>query len=270
MVARACETASGESLCRLQTMAGWLEVRRGRYAVGARHFRSALLTYAQAELHDEWLRQRLLQAASSLAMEMLDFDVLRGLDVEQGMLFVIDGSKGLRKAIHQVFGNDVPVQRCVQHKQRNVLDHLPESVRPRVRRILAAAWEMSDAALAERRLRALAGSLERAHPGAAGSLLEGLAETLTVNRLGVPPTLARTLRSTNAIESMIEICRDHSSNVKRWRDGQMALRWCAAGMHEAAKQFRRVNGHLHLAALRTALDAHFETVTPARETQEAA
>jgi putative transposase len=79
---------------------------------------------------------------------------------------------------------------------------------------------------------------------------EGLAETLTVLRLGVPPTLARTQRSTNAIESMISICREHAKNMRRWRDGQMALRWCAAGMTEAAKQFRRVNGHLHLPALR--------------------
>ncbi len=78
-------------------------------------------------------------------------------------------------------------------------------------------------------------------------------------RLGVPPTLARTLRSTNAVESMISICRDHSSNVKRWRDGQMALRWCAAGMIEAGKQFRRVNGHLHLKTLRTALERHVGT-----------
>ena len=75
---------------------------------------------------------------------------------------------------------------------------------------------------------------------------------MTIGRLGVPPTLARTLRSTNAIESMIEICRDHSDNVKRWRDGQMVLRWCAAGMLEAGKQFRRVNGYLHLPGLRAA------------------
>ncbi|HZL07261.1 MAG TPA: IS256 family transposase, partial [Coriobacteriia bacterium] len=94
------------------------------------------------------------------------------------------------------------------------------------------------------------------HPGAAGSLREGLAETLTVLRLDLPPTLARTLRSTNAIESMIGICREHAKNVKRWRDGQMALRWCAAGMVEASKQFRRVNGHLHLPALRAALERH--------------
>jgi len=81
-----------------------------------------------------------------------------------------------------------------------------------------------------------------------------MAETLTVLRLDLPPTLARTLRSTNAIESMIGICREHAKNVKRWRDGQMALRWCAAGMLEASKQFRRVNGHLHLPALRAALE----------------
>ena len=77
---------------------------------------------------------------------------------------------------------------------------------------------------------------------------------LTVLRLNVPPTLARTLRSTNCIESMISVCREHAANVKRWRDGQMALRWCAAGMIEAGKQFRRVNGHLHLPTLRAALE----------------
>jgi len=105
--------------------------------------------------------------------------------------------------------------------------------------------------LPARHLEALAKELERTHPGAAGSLREGLSETLTVLRLAVPPTLARTLRSTNSIES---ICRNHSSNVKNWQNGNMALRWCAAGMVEAGKQFRRVNGHLHLPALRIALD----------------
>ena len=93
-----------------------------------------------------------------------------------------------------------------------------------------------------------------------------MAETLTITRLGVPPTLARTLRSTNTIESMIEICRDHAANVKRWQDGQMVLRWVAAGMGEARKQFRRVNGHLHLPALRTALNQTVAaTVTPTKE-----
>ena len=114
--------------------------------------------------------------------------------------------------------------------------------------------------------------MDRTHPGAAASLREGMAETLTVLRLNMPPTLARTFRSTNAIESMISICRDHASNVKNWRDGQMALRWCAAGMIEASKQFRRVNGHQHLRSLRDTLEkvttpvvatGHDETVNAA-------
>jgi putative transposase len=106
---------------------------------------------------------------------------------------------------------------------------------------------------AEAALLALAKELDRTHPGAAASLREGLDETLTVLRLNVPPSLARTLRSTTCIESMSSVCRDHASNVKRWRAGQMALRWCAAAMVEAGKQFRRVNGHLHLTTLRAAL-----------------
>ena len=138
----------------------------------------------------------------------------------------------------------------------NVESKLPKDLASTVAKKMRAAYRDPDALAAEATLEALARDLEKKHPGAAGSLREGLAETLTVTRLGVPPTLARTLRSTNAVESMIEICRDHSTNVKRWRDGQMALRWCAAGMLEASKQFRRVNGFLHLPALRAALEAH--------------
>jgi transposase-like protein len=194
----------------------------------------------------------------------------RGLDVCRPILVVIDGAKALAAAVREIFDRPV-TQRCQLHKIRNVEGHLPKTLGATVTKKMRAAYRDPDALHAEATLEALAHSLDKAHPGAAGSLREGLGETLTVNRLGVPPTLARTLRSTNAIESMIEICRDHSTNVKRWRDGQMALRWCAAGMHEAAKQFRRVNGYLHLAALRVALDRHFEkTVTPTRETQEAA
>jgi len=121
---------------------------------------------------------------------------------------------------------------------------------------MRAIYHYDDALRAEAELADLARQLQKGHPGAAGSLREGLSETLTVMRLEVRPSLARTLRSTNAIESMIEICRDHSVNVKRWRDGEMALRWCAAGMAEAAKQFRKVNGFLHLPALKKALEEH--------------
>jgi putative transposase len=176
----------------------------------------------------------------------------RGLDVTRPMLVGIDGSKALRKAVVDVLDHPV-IQRCQLHKIRNVKDHLPQRLRSSVGRRMTDAYHAGSALEAEAALLTLAKELDRTHPGAAASLREGLHETLTVLRLGVSPTLARTLRSTNAIESMISVCREHAANVKRWRDGQMALRWCAAGMIEAAKQFRRVNGHLHLPTLRAAL-----------------
>jgi putative transposase len=182
----------------------------------------------------------------------------RGLEVTRPILAVLDGSKALRRAVVDVFDHPV-IARCQLHKIRNVRDRLPEKLRSVVTARMRRAYRAESALAAEAELTALAAELDKTHPGAAASLREGLDETLTVLRLGVPPTLARTLRSTNAIESMISICRDHSTNVKRWRDGQMALRWCAAGMVEAGKQFRRVNGHLHLRTLRTALERHVAT-----------
>src|SRR5829696_3181877 len=158
----------------------------------------------------------------------------RGLDVTRATLVVIDGSKALRRAVLDVFDSPV-IGRCQLHKIRNVRDKLPERLRSTVEKRMRAAYHADSAVEAE--------------------------ATLTALRLGLPPTLARTFRSTNAVESMISICRDHSRNVKRWRDGQMALRWCAAGMLQAGKQFRRVNGHLHLPALRDALNRHVGTET---------
>jgi putative transposase len=188
----------------------------------------------------------------------------RGLEVTRPILVVIDGAKALRRAVADVFDHPV-VQRCQLHKLRNVGDRLPDALASTVAKRMRAAYRNSDALLAEAQLQALARELDRSHPGAAASLREGLAETLTVTRLGVPPTLARTLRSTNTIESMIEICRDHAANVKRWQDGQMVLRWIAAGMGEARRQFRRVNGFLYLPALRATLDATITDVTVTKE-----
>jgi putative transposase len=191
----------------------------------------------------------------------------RGLDVTRPMLVGIDGSKALRKAVVDVLDHPV-IQRCQLHKIRNVKDHLPQRLRSSVGRRMTDAYHAGSALEAEAALLTLAKELDRTQPGAAGSLREGLHETLTV-RLGVPPTLARTLRSTNAIESMISVCREHAANVKRWRDGQMALRWCAAGMIEAGKQFRRVNGHLHLPTLRAALQREIaEPVGPVLHNDE--
>jgi len=186
----------------------------------------------------------------------------RGLDVTTPILAVLDGSKALARAVKDVFDHPV-IARCQLHKIRNVRDRLPEKLRTVVERRMRQAYHAETALAAQAELEALAAELDKTHPGAAASLREGIDQTLTVLRLGVPPTLARTLRSTNAIESMIEICREHAKNVKNWKDGQMALRWAAAGMLEAGKQFRRVNGHLHLPALRAALEAEArKTVGP--------
>jgi putative transposase len=191
---------------------------------------------------------------ATVATTLLANLVERGLDVEQGVLVVIDGAKALRKAVRDVLGTDTPVQRCVRHKERNVLAHLPERDRPLVRRRLRSAWALDDHDRALDQLRVLAGELERPHPGAAASLREGLEETLTVTRLGVRASLKRTLASTNPCESMIETVRRISRNVKRWQNGDMCLRWTAAGMLEAETQFRRIIGHGDLAKLAVAVE----------------
>jgi putative transposase len=188
----------------------------------------------------------------------------RGLETTRPILCVIDGAKALRRAISDVFDHPI-VQRCQLHKLRNVTDRLPDAVASTVAKRIRLAYHQADALVAQAELEALARELDRSHPGAAASLREGLAETLTIGRLGVPPTLARTLHSTNSVESMIAICRDHAANVKRWQDGQMVLRWVAAGMGEARQHFRRVNGYLHLPALRASLDATITDVTPTKE-----
>jgi putative transposase len=192
----------------------------------------------------------------------------RGLDVTKPVLAVLDGAKALASAVKAVFDKPV-IQRCQQHKIRNVIDKLPDRLKQVTERRMRQAYHAESALKAEGELEQLARELGKTHPGAAASLREGMAETLTILRLEVPPTLARTLHSTNPVESMIEICREHAKNVKRWRDGTMALRWCAAGMLEAGHQFRRVNGHMHLPKLRAALNRHFaENVSGACDDRE--
>jgi transposase-like protein len=191
---------------------------------------------------------------AAVATALLSDLVERGLDPGQGILFVIDGAKALRKAIRTVFGDDAPVQRCVRHKERNVVDHVPERERPAVKQRLRRAWALDDYQRALDQLKALAGELERTYPGAAGSLREGIEETLTLTRLGVGGNLKRTLESTNRCESMIEIVRHTQRNVKRWRSGEMAPRWTAAGMLEAERQFRKIIGYRDLATLVVAID----------------
>ncbi len=196
--------------------------------------------------------------ATALVADLVE----RGLDASQGVLCVIDGAKALRKAVRHVLGERMPVQRCIRHKERNVLDHLAERDRPAVKRRLRAAWALERHETATERLEALASELERSHPGAAASLREGLAETVTVNRLGVGGTLKATLSSTNPCESMIECVRRSARNVKRWRSGEMCLRWTAAGMLEAERQFRRVVGYRDLAKLANAVEREAMAASP--------
>lgn len=210
---------------------------------------------------------------ATVATALLSDLVERGLDPEQGILFVVDGAKALRKAIRNVFG-EAPVQRCLRHKERNVTEHLPERDRPNVQQRLRRAWALDDHARALDQLRRLAGELDRSYPGAAGSLREGMEETLTLTRLGVSGNLKRTLESTNPCESMIEIVRRTQRNVKRWSSGEMALRWTAAGMLEAERQFRKIIGYRDLATLVIAIehdnDRRRHTDTVRTETKEAA
>jgi putative transposase len=195
---------------------------------------------------------------AAVATALLSDLVERGLDPEQGILFVIDGAKALRKAIRAVFG-DAPVQRCVRHKERNVTDHLPERERPAAKQRLRRAWALDDHTRALGQLRALAVELDRSDPGAAASLREGIEETLTLTRLGVTGNLKRTLESTNPCESMLEIVRRTQRNVKRWSSGEMALRWTAAGMLEAERQFRKIIGYRDLATLVVATERDHDT-----------
>jgi transposase-like protein len=191
---------------------------------------------------------------ATVAQSLLSDLVERGLDTEFGVLAVIDGAKALRKAIRTVLGEHTPVQRCVRHKERNVLDHLPDEDRPIVQRRLRAAWAQKTHRSAIRKLRLLAEELAHTHPGASNSLREGLEETVTASRLGARGHLKRTLQSTNPCESMIECIRRTSGNVKRWQNGDMALRWTAAGMLEAERNFQRIQGHADLAELALAVE----------------
>jgi putative transposase len=199
---------------------------------------------------------------ATLARTLLADLVDRGLDPDQAILFVIDGGKALRRAIKDVFGEHALVHRCHRHKERNVTDLLPERDRDQVRARMRAAWALTDAELAEQRLELLASELDATWPDAAGSLREGLHDTLTLMRLGITGQLAKTLCSTNPCESMIEIVRYTQRNVKRWQDGDMRKRWTAAGMLEAEQQFRRIIGYRDLAKLIIAIERHAILVAP--------
>jgi len=186
----------------------------------------------------------------------------RGVCTERSMLFVIDGSKALRKAILAKFGPRAIVQRCQVHKRRNVLEHLPEERKKSVGRTISAAYQSENPVRAERMLAALAGQLEREHPSAAASLREGLSETLTITRLKLPQALSRTLSTTNPIEFINGRIRKTTHNVDRWDGGEMVLRWIAVSLLEAAKTFRKLRGYKAMPLLVAALRDHDSKLKP--------
>jgi transposase-like protein len=190
--------------------------------------------------------------------------VARGLDATDGLLVVIDGAKALSTAVRAVFGAQAAIQRCTVHKRRNVADHLPDGERGWVDTKLGRIFANPDPAAGLRDAKALATALARKHPGAAASLREGLEDMFTVTRLGITGTLARTLTTSNPIESMISIARTTNRNVTHWRDGQMVLRWTAAGMFNAERSFRRVRGFKQMPKLVTALHRHAQPDTARR------
>jgi putative transposase len=179
----------------------------------------------------------------------------RGLRTDRSVLVILDGSKALRKAVRATFGEAALVQRCQVHKTRNILEYLSDRDRPWAQAILRRAYQAADVKAAHRLLLDLARRLETEYPSAAESVREGLDETLTVLTLKLSPRLRRSLATTNAAESLISRTRHVKRNVKRWRGGQMMLRWVAAGILEAVKGFRRLKGYADMPTLVSALRA---------------
>ena len=188
-----------------------------------------------------------------VAKDLLNDLVERGIDPKRKRLFIIDGSKALRKGIHDIFGSANPVQRCRNHKMTNVLGYLPKEQHDQVRATMKAAFQL-DEKKGLARLNKLADWLDQESPSAAASLREGLKDMFTINRLGLPATLRRCLGSTNVIESPNSGIRQKTRRVTQWKDGRMVLRWCASALLATEKNFRKIMGHKELWILKAKLD----------------
>jgi len=198
---------------------------------------------------------------STVVQHLLDDLIERGLDTTHPMLTVLDGSKALRKAVRQTLGDRSPVQRCQLHKRRNVKELLPQEFQRSADQRIKAAYGMKDFDQAKAQLEKTVEWLEGINPSAAASLREGLEETLTLHRLGLPEALRKSFQTTNLIESALSVASDVAGRVKHWRAGDMRLRWIAAGLLAAEKQFRRVRGNKLMPKLIAVLDAGATKIT---------
>jgi transposase-like protein len=222
------------------------------------HFRGSVILVAlgidsKGNKHVLGLREGSTEATRvvrSLLSDLID----RGLDAQRMRLWAIDGGKALRKAIVETFGTLALIQRCQEHKRRNVIEHLPEEMHVSVQRALRDAWSSHDDQLARKQLMRLAASLQAKHPGAAASLREGLEETLTLQALGVTGALYRTLRTTNPIENLNGSIAHYARNVRRWKDASMIQRWVASALSDASSRFRKLRGFGEMAFLLKVLE----------------
>lgn len=197
---------------------------------------------AKGEKHALGLWQGATENAT-VCQSLLDDLIRRGLDPELRYLFIIDGGKGLRSAIQKTFGKRGEVQRCEEHKKRNVAEHLPQHRQAEFRQKMAAAYGMLEYDEAKKTLLGCVRELEGINPSAAASLREGLEETLTLHRLGVPAALRGSLRTTNPLESPFAYVRQKTCRVKRWRGADQVQRWAAAVLLRAERTWKKVRGH---------------------------
>ena len=174
----------------------------------------------------------------------------RGLTLSSQILFVIDGGKGIAKALKERFGKDLIIQRCTLHKDRNIQSHLPKKYWQEAHRRFRNAIDCYSYEDAKEELQRLKKWLERINPSAADSLTECLEQLLTVHRLKVPPLLRKTLHSTNPIESMFSMVARQVGRLKSIKQGKMAQRWVATALLDAETRFRSVKGHLQIAEVK--------------------
>jgi transposase-like protein len=257
---RALEDLMGRRLDDLDILALYLD----GIVVSGHHILAAVGVDSQGKKHLLGLAQGASENAR-VVKDLLSGLVTRGLDPQLPRLYVIDGSKALRSAIDEVFGEAARVQRCRTHKVRNVTERLPKEIAAQVKAVMHAAYQLPEKQ-GMAKLRHQASWLTAEHPDAAASLLEGLAETFTVNRLKLTPALMRCLATTNIIENPNGAVRRVTRRVCRYRDARMALRWTAAGFLEAEKSFRRIQGHKDLWVLATALGRHAASIDPKMKT----
>jgi transposase-like protein len=249
---KASETALAELMERRLEKLDLLAIYLDGIVVGETHILAAVGVDGEGDKHMLGLAQGASENAG-VAKDLLAGLIERGLDPQAQYLFIIDGSKALRAAITELFGAQAPVQRCRTHKLRNVAERIPDqTVKAQTKAVMHAAYQLPEQA-GMARMKQQAQWLKRDYPDAAASLLEGLEETFTVNRLGLTPTLRRCLATTNIIENPNGAVRRVTRRVSRYRDAEMALRWTAAGFLEAEKSFRKIHGVKDLWVLATAL-----------------